>query len=40
MLTVRDNELAVGDDNNMLLEVAERKACMGELSIDGKAGIW
>jgi hypothetical protein len=39
VLTIRDNELTVGNDNDMLSEVAERKACVGELSVDGKAGI-
>ena len=40
MLTVRDDELAVGNDDDALLEVAKRKAHAGELSMDRKAGIW
>jgi hypothetical protein len=39
VLAVRDNELAVGDDDDALSEVAERKAHVGELSMDGKARI-
>jgi hypothetical protein len=39
VLAVRDDELAVGDDDDTSSEVAERKAHAGELSVDGKAGI-
>jgi hypothetical protein len=39
VLAVRDDELAVGDDDDASSEVAERKARAGELSVDGKAGI-
>jgi len=31
VLTVGDNELAVRDDDAVLLEVAEDRACVGEL---------
>ena len=36
MLTVRDDELAVGDNDNMLLEVAKGGARVGVPYMDGQ----